>query len=66
MERRTGGDPWVCGNTSGRRRPRARGMHRDGGGEKGWSDGPSGIRGFVVTLQISDTQERRGDMGMAR
>ena len=32
---------------------------------KGWSDGPNGIRGFVVTLLGGANQERVGGMGMA-
>lgn len=58
MERRAEWDPWGCGNASGRRQPRARGMYRDGRGEKGWGDGPNGIRGFVVTLLGGADQER--------
>lgn len=41
-------------------------MYRDGRGEKGWSDGPNGIRGFVVTLLGGANQERGGGIGMAR
>ena len=41
-------------------------MYRDGRGEKGWSDGPNGIRGFAVTLPGGANQERVGGMGMAR
>ena len=66
MERRTEWNLWVCGNASGRRRPRAREMYRDSRGEKGWSDRPNGIRGFVVTLPGGANQERGGGMGMAR